>query len=277
MSFTLNYRQPLCILGVLIAIAGCGPTDNNNADEVKLPSVATPLPDQLCSSVHPTKDEIPEGADKSPRPDGDAEVLAFQAACTIAATDAAYDRVTKELAVLRTTDPDLQQFHAWGGQSVAHSINVDLDSTGGSLLKEGSYNEWDGLNARYGALVHTFLTEPGAIQNYASLSFKGIYNGPLLTRQYMTLLHIINAVVDVPAFPAFINPDAPPLGTVCLAIDKDNGFHYYMFVHKFSGYSTVKSSYRIDTSANIAELDTKILIATSPAPSWLQDCVQWLN
>jgi len=273
-SFTLKYRQTLCILGVLIAIAACEPSDN--ANEVKLPSVNTPLPDQLCSSIHPTKDEIPEGADKSPRPDGDAEVLAFEAACTIAATDAAYDRVTKELAVLRTADPDLQQFHPWDGQSVAHNMNVDLDSTGGTLLKEGSYNEWDALNTRYGALVHTFLTEPGAIPNYATLSFKGTYNGPLLTRQYRTLPHVINASVSVPAFPALFNPDAAPVGTVCLAIDKDNGFHYYMFVHKFSGYSTVKSSYRIDTSSNITELDTKILIATSPAPSWLQDCLQWL-
>jgi hypothetical protein len=140
-----------------------------------------------------------------------------------------------------------------------------------------TFSEWNMLNLRYGAEIKSAVT-PDFPTDLFRLNFHGLYNRPLLARLYMTLPHI-NLVETNGIIYGDVSPNLREFPANCLAIDKDNGFDYYLFTSTSNiGYERyLNSVYRIDTAGNISVLDPQTLVATTTPPTWLQDCIQWLN
>lgn len=110
-----------CLFSITIALGGCVPSGSDPVNAVGSTEAAksaattsfpTVSPGEQCPSVRPAYDDIPEGLSLTPRADAEAEQLAFEAACTIAAPSALYERVTRELAALRAEFPAIRTLHA---------------------------------------------------------------------------------------------------------------------------------------------------------------------
>lgn len=265
MSASRNHPRSLCVVAILVSLGGCL-ADNQASTSNKGGPLPTSYSGEQCPSAHPTQNDIPEGLDKTPRDNWEAEQLAFEAACAITAPNALYDRVVIELSAIRAAYPETRDLHAkslsnWG----SNQLVVEID--GG--LGNGDLTEFNNLNLRYGAQVSRPLA---SVPGYIVLTYTGRYNLPVLAKQYRTLPYVTFVGENQPSFTSNAR-NVPDIPDVCLAIDTDNSFDYYLFV---TG-RTLQYSYRTDAVGNISVLDPKILVATTPKPTWYQNCTQWLD
>ncbi|MEJ2574188.1 MAG: hypothetical protein P8164_11455 [Gammaproteobacteria bacterium] len=266
---------------VLAALAGCPGKNGQSAqtnqplgmiDNNMLSSIKRPCLDNYVSTL-----DIPADAALSPRADSEAEQLAFEATCTIAAPEDVYQRVSAELTGIRASYPMTRDIHA---TTNPYPLIIELDATATTAaFQAGTFHEWDTLNQGYGARIDNTITFTftGTDIAWIYLSFKGNYDRELIRRQYALLPHT-TAFFDIPGAPSAAVTQTAATSTVhqddvCLSIDQQHGDYYYVFEEDLA----VKGSFRADPDGNIYSLDPRELTAKPPMPAWYGNCLQWIR
>lgn len=86
----------------------------------------------------------------SPRPDAEAEELAFRAAGTLTAPTDVYLRIHADLTSIRSQVPEVATIVArqrWK----TNELSMGVDEVGFAAMNAGTYTAWDCVNARYGS------------------------------------------------------------------------------------------------------------------------------
>lgn len=243
---------------LLVLLAGC-PIQDESADDSA--TVTLNMNDVPCSSVQPTPGDFPADVRHAPRADPEAEQLAFEASCAIAAPENVYERVTTELAAIRAAHPEVRGITA-SQPYEPFTLLVGLDEAGEAAWQAGSYTAWNSLNQAYGAAI-------GRLGSGFLLEFGGLYNLPLLASQYQQLPQVRYAEMNLIARAA-VMPN-PVINDACLALNGSD--HHYLFV---SG-ALIKGGFRVDAAGAIARLDPKQIVAANPPPAWYTRCIAWLR
>lgn len=248
----------------LTMLAGCPSSEN---DSVKLVPVDTAYRSTHtpCSSTQPSLLDIPGDTALSPRADAEAEQLAFEASCSITATEVVYQRVSAELTGIRAAHSESTSAHASAPYD-SNSLLIGMDDAGYESLNAGTYHDWDALNQAYRTMIQAHAS------NVSTLNFEGRYNIPLLAKQYAQLPHVTYTDPNMIAYPACVGCE-PPQRDVCLAIDQDQNDHYYLFTTD----NAITASFRVDADGNIYSLDPHEFTAANPLPDWYQSCLTWIN
>jgi hypothetical protein len=129
----------------------------------------------------------------SPRPDAEAERLAFLAAGTLTAPTDVYTRIHGDLASIRVQVPELATIVArqrWKTNELA----MGVDEVGFAAMNAGTYTAWDCANARYGSsgwegTASSFTSPP--THSVRVLFGERRLNIPLLVDAYSSLPHRI--------------------------------------------------------------------------------------
>lgn len=154
----------------------------------------------------------------SPRPDAEAEQLAFLAAGTLTAPTDVYARVHGDLAAIRAQVPELGAIVA---RLKTSELGMGVDEVGFAAMNAGTYDAWDCANARYGSTGWEGSTSSAIpATNSVKIRFgERRLNIPLIVDAYASLPHRIT----------WIGPpkSAGDGNDVCAA--KNDGTYSYVF------------------------------------------------
>lgn len=127
---------------------------------------------------------------RTPYPDAEAELLAFESRGTVVAPEDAYLRIQAELAAIRTEYPEMAEIVAQPSWDV-NRLDFRFDEDGARALVEGTYDAWDCLNAHYG-VTRIDLSRTEAVGT-ASIHFPARLNIEALILDYMDLPSLVIA------------------------------------------------------------------------------------
>jgi hypothetical protein len=135
----------------------------------------------------------------TPRADVELERLAIYMGNAITAGDALYARVVAEVGAVRAQHPELRSYD-FVPRAATDTILLGYDAATGAQIRNGTYHEWDCLNAWYGG-------EPQVLSSIdvTILRFDGNFKPELLVADYAALgLHAGQDFISFfpPFFPA---------------------------------------------------------------------------
>lgn len=135
----------------------------------------------------------------TPRADTNLELLALKLSKgRVVADQAIYDRLVRDVAVLRAQWPELATipfFPTHDGKTI--SLNVDQDTA--ASMKSGAYTAWQCLNTRLGArLPFDYLRLGSAEPAIVIFKLKGLYAIDVLAPEYGRLPGVITSHAGTP-------------------------------------------------------------------------------
>ena len=114
-------------------------------------------------------------------PDENLERLALRLSSTLYADRATYDRLVRDVSLIRARAPQLKSVHYFARQD-ARILNVFFNTFDFWRVRAHLYGDWNCLNGFLGAEV---AFHPDF--DYAELTFAGLYNPDVIARAYRAL------------------------------------------------------------------------------------------
>jgi hypothetical protein len=136
----------MAVVGAL-AIAACGP----DVIEAVFGGPGDRSPLSATQECRRTARATPEELGASPRPDRDAEFLAIEASGAFVAPEDLYQRIARDLALVRTAIPQVQEVQHM--PPFLPGVLLGLTEAAAEKARAGTYGAWDCLNAYYGGEV----------------------------------------------------------------------------------------------------------------------------
>ena len=198
----------------------------------------------------------------TPRQDEGLELLALSLEPgNLTASQATYDRVTADVAVIRELAPEIAEIDH--RSSDGRRLNLLFTDVGAQALAAGEYSAWDCLNDFYG--VSSAQTYDLFGETRATLVLDGIYDIALLAELYAELPEVVSAEADG------LVGDGP---TICAARDGDR---YEYVVDDAGGDCPAGCTeheahhFESDAAGQVTALDVWDSADGQPAPDWFRD------
>lgn len=137
------------------------------------------------------------------------------------------------------------------------TLELVFDDAGTAQVLDGGYHDWDCLNLIYGGRVKP--RSPG-VPGLADIAFDGVFDFPLLYRDYLQLPHVLGQTE-----PTFVF-DACRDGDLCLDISDAGTFRYLGWVAE---HDCNRLWFRLTTQTDGGAL-LEVGDAGSDAPEWVQ-------
>lgn len=171
-------------------------------------------PDSEVAAVDPCADYVgqatPEEIALTPRADEEAELLAIEATGLVVAPQTLYDRISTDLANIRTDYPYVAHVN-YRGSWLPHTLLFRLDDQGYDAYKAKTYTAWNCANNLYG--LSLLSNSPSGL---ITLVFPATLDMAALATEYAQLPNVLYVE------PNYMFGDGPD---ICLLVDGDN-LHY---------------------------------------------------
>lgn len=162
----------------------------------------------------------PEEIASTPRADTNLESLSVEMTGRLTADQEVYDRVTADIALIRSLFPETADV-PYRGRVEGRLLTLQVDEDTGAAMESGAYTAWDCLNDYYG--LESVERESFLFLDIVTLRFKGIYFMSFLEPLYAQLPEVNHA-------------SAQPGGldrSICGLVDSRSTHHYFIVVEAF--------------------------------------------
>jgi len=225
-----SFLIPCAAFTLLLLSAACAVPTN---DPPQTPNPTATLP-PTPTPFNPIPCEAPPAADPdallcdglglgsataiaaTPRANQNLELLSLAMAPGVTARQEIYDRVLRDIELIRSTYADVAEITFWEDFD-GSSLILHVDAATHASMSAGAYTAWDCLNNWYG-LINTSFSDPVGGQYQVQINLNGVFDTALLQNEYAQL----PGVTQVTRIPK--EGFAP---TICGAIC--NGVHHYVF------------------------------------------------
>jgi len=204
---------------------------------------------------------------QTPRADFNLELMAIRYRDTesVVADQATYDRLVRDIAVLRAQESELEDTTYKGERGPGTAfLDLTLDSEASALAQTGDYHAWDCLNDGYGpASLDSVLLSPGVL--LVDVTFAGRYSMDEIALQYAALPGVASAGANYPT-----RPPQGPMTDICLS--KNGPAWSYLFINPDQETGTGDRTlyyFVVDADGNVNESDVFFwVVDTTDLPEW---------